>query len=54
MRKRLAAEAKRLREKVASLPPSKLRDETLRKARQAEMATKLDDWVNSPGLQPPE
>jgi hypothetical protein len=26
----------------------------LRKARQADTAAHIDDWVNSPGLQPPK
>lgn len=30
------------------------RDELLRKARQADIAAHLDDWVNSPSLQPPD
>ncbi|SCB49670.1 hypothetical protein GA0061099_1011129 [Bradyrhizobium yuanmingense] len=30
------------------------RDALLKKARQADVANHLNDWVKSPGLQPPE
>jgi hypothetical protein len=35
------------------LPPGSKRDELLKKVRQAETASHLDEWANSPGLQPP-
>jgi hypothetical protein len=31
-----------------------VRDATLKKARQAEAAAHMDEWLNSPGLQPPK
>jgi hypothetical protein len=34
------------------LPPGPKRDELLRKRRQAETASHLDEWANSSGLQP--
>ncbi len=34
--------------------PGPDRDTLLKKVRQAETAMHLDDWVNSPGLQPPK
>lgn len=51
---RLAAFAKSVREKAEDLPPGIERDDMLRKARQADTAAHLDNWVNSPGLQPPK
>jgi hypothetical protein len=36
------------------LPPGPERDAALRKIRQAKTAAHLDEWANSPGLQPPE
>jgi hypothetical protein len=51
---RLAAEAERLREEADSLPPGAVRDEILRKARQAETGSQMSEWLRSPGLQPPD
>jgi len=51
---RLASFAKSAREKAAQLAPGADRDELLKKARQADTASHLDEWVNSPGLQPPK
>jgi hypothetical protein len=50
---RLADEAKLLREEAKLLPPGVVRDATIRAARQATVALHLDNWSNSPGLQPP-
>lgn len=36
------------------MPPCPERDNLLRKAHQAETALRLDEWINSPGLQPPK
>jgi len=46
LRDRLASFAKATREKAASLPPGKERDELLMKARQADTA--CNEWVSSP------
>jgi hypothetical protein len=51
---RLAEEAKRLREKAKSLPYGSDREELIRKARQAETASHMTEWLPSPGLRPPE
>jgi hypothetical protein len=51
---RLANEARRLREEARLLPPGALREAVLRKARQAETASRMSDWLRSPGLQPPQ
>jgi hypothetical protein len=50
---RLAAWAEEVRERAAKLPPGPERDALLKKLRQADTASHLDDWANSPGLQPP-
>jgi hypothetical protein len=54
LEERLAEEAKRLRAEAKLLPPGARRDEMIRKARQAETASHLTEWVSSPGLRPPE
>jgi hypothetical protein len=46
--------AQRLREQAKALPPGIERDELIRKARQAETASHLNEWLTSPGLQPPK
>ena len=51
---RLAEEAKRLREEAKLLPPGALREELIRKARRAETASHINEWLTSPGLHPPE
>jgi hypothetical protein len=50
---RVAAWAEEVRERAAKLPPGPGRDALLKKVRQADAASHLDDWANSPGLQPP-
>jgi hypothetical protein len=42
------------RAKVLSMPESKDRDALLKKIRQAENASNIEGWANSPGLQPPK
>ena len=51
---RLAAFAQDARDEAAKLPPGIERDDMLRRARQADTAAHLDEWANSPGLQPPK
>ena len=46
--------AKEVRDQAAALPPGPDRDMLLKKVRQAETALHLEDWANSPGLQPPK
>ena len=50
---RLAKEAERFRQEAESKPPGQERDDLLRKARQAETAAQIDQWVSSPGLKSP-
>jgi len=54
LKERLSAFANQVREKAADLPPGNERDGLLRRARQADAASHLDEWVNSSGLQPPK
>ena len=51
---RLAEEAKRLRTEAKLLPPGAVREDMLRKARQAETGSHMSEWLTSPGLQPPK
>ena len=51
---RLAEEAKRLREEAKLLPPGTVREELIRRARQAETGSHMTEWLTSRGLRPPE
>jgi hypothetical protein len=51
---RLAAEKSRLETRAAKLQPGQQKDELLHKIAQLETAARLNDWLNSPGLQPPK
>jgi hypothetical protein len=52
---RLAEEAERFRKAAEDQPAgSTARELLLRRARQAETASHMSDWLRSPGLQPPE
>jgi hypothetical protein len=51
LEERLVDEATRLREQAELLPAGQLREEVLRKARQAETGAHMTEWLNSPGLQ---
>jgi hypothetical protein len=53
LKDRLGLFAKEARSSADRLPPGPAKDEFLRKARQADTATHLDEWINSPGWQPP-
>jgi hypothetical protein len=50
----IAAEKARLEAQVAKLQPGLQRDGLLRKIKQLETASHINDWLSSPGLQPPE
>jgi hypothetical protein len=54
LKDRLASFAKEVREKASQLKPGPEQDALLKKARQADTAYHLDQWANSPGLQPPK
>jgi hypothetical protein len=51
---RLSAWAKEVRKQADKLRPSPERDMLLKKAEQADTASQLNDWVNSPSLQRPK
>jgi hypothetical protein len=46
-------EANRLKDEANKLAHGSLRDAMIRKARQAETASHIDQWLSSPGLQAP-
>jgi hypothetical protein len=46
--------AEELKAKASELRPGPERDALLKRARQAETASHIDEWANSPGLQPPK
>jgi hypothetical protein len=50
----LIQDAENLRRQAQQMPPGVRRDELLRKARQAETAAHVHDWLASPGLQLPK
>jgi hypothetical protein len=47
-------QAEAYKAKAAQLPYGKERDELLRLARQLETASRVNEWLTSPGLQPPK
>jgi hypothetical protein len=52
---RLAEEAERFKEAAEKLPPgSHAKELLLRRARQAETTSHINNWLSSPGLQPPK
>jgi hypothetical protein len=53
LHERLDQEAARLRYEAKKLPHGAERQILIRKARQAETATHIDEWLSSPGLQSP-
>jgi predicted trehalose synthase len=50
---RLVDEAKRLRKEARGVYPGVEREKLLRRARQAETAAHIQEWLTSPGLQAP-
>jgi hypothetical protein len=51
--KRLSEEAERLRKVARGTPPGVERDRLVRRARLAETASQMSEWLSSKGLQPP-
>ena len=51
---RLAEQAKRLRHEARGTPPGIERERLIRRARQAETAAHMQEWLSSPGLRPPQ
>nr|WP_298108557.1 hypothetical protein [Bradyrhizobium sp.] len=54
LKERLASFAQNVRRQASHLPPGPEREQMLRRARRADTAAHLDEWVNSPGLQSPK
>ena len=54
LKDRLEIFAAEARDQASHLPAGIERHTLLAKARQADTAAHIDDWVNSPGLQPPK
>lgn len=53
LRTKLTLEAARLNEAAAALPVGVERDAVLNRARQFDNALHINDWLATPGLQPP-
>jgi hypothetical protein len=52
---RLVVEAQRFKQAAEEQPPGSMaRELLLRRARQAETALHVNDWLSSPGLTPPK
>jgi len=51
---RITAEKARLEAQVARLKPGPERDGVLKKISQLETAAHINEWLSSPGLQPPK
>jgi hypothetical protein len=50
---RLEIAAKQAREAAQDLPQGAAREDLLKKAEQAEEASRINGWLTSPGLRPP-
>jgi hypothetical protein len=53
LEQRLSQEAARLRDQARHSAPGD-REQLIRRARQAEAASHMSEWLRSPGLQPPK
>jgi hypothetical protein len=51
---RLAEQAKHLKDQARAMPASRTRDDLLRRARQMETASHINEWLSSPGLSSPK
>jgi hypothetical protein len=51
--KRLLQQAEEMRKIADTLPPGSEREQLLRKAKNADTAAHINDWLTSPGLQSP-
>jgi hypothetical protein len=54
LEERLVEQARSLLEQAQLLRPGPVRDELIRKAREAKAAAHMNDWLRSSGLQPPK
>jgi hypothetical protein len=53
LQERLTAWTEEMKVQAAKLPPGPERDAIIKKVRQADVASHIDEWAKSPGLQPP-
>jgi len=53
LEERLIQEAERLRQEAKGTPPGIERERMIRRARQAETAVHMSDWLRSSGLRSP-
>lgn len=51
---RLSEEVRRLQKQADGMPPGVARDAVTRRARQAETGLQMNEWLRSPGGQPPK
>jgi hypothetical protein len=51
--RRLEEQAERLRKEAKGTPPGVEREKLIRRARQAETAARIQEWLTSRGLRPP-
>ena len=54
LEQRLSSTAARLREEAKRAPPGMDKEQLIRRARQAESASHMSQWLRSPELQPPK
>jgi hypothetical protein len=54
LKDRLASFAEELKATALQAQPGPERDALLKRARQADTASHIDEWANSTGLQPPK
>ncbi|MBB4422299.1 hypothetical protein GGD66_000825 [Bradyrhizobium sp. CIR48] len=54
LEERMAEQAANLKERANRLPAGREREDLLKRARVAETGARINDWISSPGLQPPE
>ncbi|MEH2488806.1 hypothetical protein [Bradyrhizobium sp. AZCC 2230] len=50
---RLIKEARLAREKAEQLPPSPEQEALLKKVQESDVAARIAEWLNLPGLKPP-
>jgi hypothetical protein len=50
---RLTENVEQLQRELARTPPGPERDRLIKRIRQSEIASHLDEWLSSPGLRPP-
>jgi hypothetical protein len=54
LEQRLAEGAAKLRKEAQGTPPGVEREQLIQRARQAETASEINEWLSSPGLRPPK